>query len=163
MPHKTRNPASAGGAETGSVFSLAGEDTSKNATTSSAPQAAGPAAFYDACTIKRARRSKATINLIRDAIRKVLEVDHPQTVRQIFYALTVLGVIKKAEEEYQRTVIRLLVEMREKGKIPFGWIADNTRWMRKPSTFTGLEQCLKSTEHFYRRNLWAAMPVYVEV
>jgi len=53
-------------------------------------------------------------------------------VRQVFYALTVRGVIQKAEIEYQRTVVRLLVDMREAGDISFGWIADNTRWMRKP-------------------------------
>jgi hypothetical protein len=73
------------------------------------------------------------------------------------------GVIAKAEIEYQRTVVRLLVDMREAGQIPFEWIADNTRWMRKPSTFTGLESCLSNTSKFYRRDLWAAMPVYVEV
>jgi hypothetical protein len=60
-------------------------------------------------------------------------------------------------------VIRLLVAMREAGEIPFEWIADNTRWMRKPATFVGIESCLKSTAELYRRNLWAAMPVYVEV
>jgi hypothetical protein len=53
--------------------------------------------------------------------------------------------------------------MREAGLIPFGWIADNTRWMRKPSTFVGLDSCLKSTAKFYRRDLWEAMPCYVEV
>jgi len=116
-----------------------------------------------ASTIKRFRRNKAAVTSIRDAIRDVLEEDHPQTVRQVFYALTVRGVIKKAEIEYQQTVIRLLVQMREDGDIPFEWIADNTRWMRKPSTFVGLDACLKSTAHFYRRDLWAAMPVYVEV
>jgi hypothetical protein len=35
--------------------------------------------------------------------------------------------------------------------------------MRKPSTFNGIESCLNSTAHYYRRDLWAAMPVYVEV
>jgi hypothetical protein len=60
-------------------------------------------------------------------------------------------------------VVRLLTEMREAGEIPFDWIADNTRLMRKPSSFTGIEHCLKSSAEFYRRNLWAAMPVYVEV
>jgi hypothetical protein len=59
--------------------------------------------------------------------------------------------------------IRLLVEMREAGEIPFEWLADNTRWMRKPSSFTGIEACLNSTSNFYRRDLWAAMPAYVEV
>jgi hypothetical protein len=81
----------------------------------------------------------------------------------VYYALTVRGVIEKNEIEYHRTVIRLLTEMREAGQIPFEWIADNTRWQRKPSTFTGIESCLNSTARFYRRDLWAAMPVNVEV
>ena len=53
--------------------------------------------------------------------------------------------------------------MREAGEIPFGYIADNTRWQRKPATFVGLDACLKNTAKFYRRDLWEAMPVYVEV
>jgi hypothetical protein len=112
---------------------------------------------------KRPRRTKAEVAGIRNAILDILSKDNPQTVRQIFYALTVRGVIAKQEIEYQRTVVRLLVEMREAGTIPFAWIADNTRWMRKPATFTGLESCLQNTSRFYRRDLWAAMPVYVEV
>jgi hypothetical protein len=112
---------------------------------------------------KRFRRTKAAITSARDAIKDILEQDNPQTVRQVFYALTVCGVIAKAEIEYHRTVIRLLVDMREAGEIPFEWLADNTRWMRKPATFTGLESCLSNTSKFYRRDLWAAMPTYVEV
>jgi hypothetical protein len=112
---------------------------------------------------KRARRTRAAVLSIRDAIREVLEQDHPQTVRQVFYALTVRGVIKKQEIEYHRTVIRLLVDMREGGEIPFDWLADNTRWQRKPATFVGLDSCLKNTAGAYRRDLWAAAPVYVEI
>ena len=112
---------------------------------------------------KRARRTKAAVTSIRKNIREVLEQDHPQTVRQVFYALTVRGAIKKEEIEYHRTVIRLLVEMREAGEIPFDWLADNTRWQRKPATFIGLDSCLNNTARFYRRDLWAAAPVYVEV
>jgi hypothetical protein len=123
--------------------------------------------FYVASDIKsksgRHRRTKAAIAGIKKSILEILEADNPQTVRQIYYALTVRGAIAKTENEYQRTIVRLLVEMRETGKIPFSWIADNTRWMRKPSTFTGLEACLSDTSRFYRRDLWAAMPVYVEV
>src|SRR5262249_18510106 len=104
-----------------------------------------PSRFYVASDIKqkRFRRTKLEVTRIRDAIHEILEGDNPQTVRQVFYALTVRGVIKKAEIEYQRTVVRLLVEMREAGNISFGWIADNTRWMRKPATFVGLEACLR--------------------
>jgi hypothetical protein len=131
--------------------------------TTTESQAADP--FYGASHTKqkRPRRTKLEVARIRSAIREILENDHPQTVRQVFYALTVRGVIAKAEIEYQRTVVRLLGEMREAGQIPFSWIADNTRWQRKPATFTGLEACLSNTSKFYRRDLWAAMPVYVEV
>jgi hypothetical protein len=114
-------------------------------------------------SIKRLRRTKATIAGIRTAIIDILTEDNPQTVRQVFYALTVRGKIVKDEAEYHRTVVRLLGELREAGTIPFEWIADNTRWQRKPTTFVGLEACLDNTSKFYRRDLWAAMPVYVEV
>jgi hypothetical protein len=148
--------ASGGPAE---VIHLDGSNTADIATPTSKPQAG----FYSASPIKRARRSKAAVTSIKDAIYDILSKDNPQTVRQVFYALTVRGIVKKAEGEYQQTVIRLLVEMREAGIIPFEWIADNTRWMRKPTTFVGLDSCLRSTAKHYRRNLWAAMPVYVEV
>ena len=84
-------------------------------------------------------------------------------MRQVFYALTVRGIIRKDEVEYKRTVVRLLTDMREADAIPFEWIADNTRWMRKSTSFTGIGACLDATSTLYRRNLWAAMPVYVEV
>ena len=100
-----------------------------------ADNAATQDALYSASPIKRSRRTKAAVTSIRDAIRDILEADHPQTVRQVFYALTVRGVVKKVEGEYQQTVIRLLGDMREAGDIPFGWIADNTRWQRKPATY----------------------------
>jgi hypothetical protein len=112
---------------------------------------------------KRPRRTKAAVTSIRDHIKDLLEQNNPQTVRQVFYALTVRVAIAKAEIEYKRTVVRLLGEMREAGEIPFEWIADNTRWQRKLSTFTGIESCLNSCANNYRRDLWAAMPVYVEV
>jgi hypothetical protein len=120
-------------------------------------------AVYSASPIKRSRRTKVAVQGIRDAIKGLLSSDNPQTCRQLFYALTVRGIVKKVEGEYQQTVIRLLGEMREAGEIPFAWIADNTRWMRKPATFVGLDSCLNNTARFYRRDLWAAMPVYVEV
>jgi hypothetical protein len=121
------------------------------------------APVYVASDIKRFRRTKDAITSIKNAISDILEKDNPQTVRQVFYALTVRGVIKKEEIEYQRTVIRLLTEMREAEIIPFEWITDNTRLMRKPASFTDLKSCLESTANFYRRNVWSNMPVYVEV
>jgi hypothetical protein len=58
-------------------------------------------------------------------------------------------LLGKDEGEYQPTVVRLLSDVREDGTIPFDWIADNTRWQRKPSTFTGLSHFLQSGAALY--------------
>jgi hypothetical protein len=119
--------------------------------------------IYVPRSIKRYRRTGAKMKVIREAIYSVLAADHPMTVRQCFYALTVLGVIDKTESQYKTTVIRLLVQMRREGVIPYAWISDNTRWMRKPDTYRGLGQFLRHTARFYRRDLWANAESYVEI
>jgi hypothetical protein len=43
--------------------------------------------------------------------------------------------------------------MRRAGEIPFGWIADNTRWMRKPRTYYSIRHMLELTQQMYRRSL----------
>jgi hypothetical protein len=53
--------------------------------------------------------------------------------------------------------------MRQRGTLPYDWIADNTRWQRKPRSFNGVEEALKYTAEFYRKNLWADAGVYVEI
>ena len=118
---------------------------------------------YSPRTIKRARRSKTEMDRIRQAIHTTLAAYNPMTVRQCFYQLTTQGVIGKTEAEYKTTVIRLLVEMRLAGDIPFDWIADNTRWMRKPRTFSSMEAALQNCASTYRRALWDNQDVYVEV
>jgi hypothetical protein len=103
------------------------------------------------------------IGAIRDRIRETLERDHPMTVRQLFYRLVSSGAIDKTEREYKQTVGRLVTDMRLSGEIPFGWIADNTRWMRKPSTFASVEAALEETARTYRRRLWDDQDAYVEI
>jgi hypothetical protein len=103
------------------------------------------------------------MDAIRSAIIEVLEQDQPMTVRQVFYRLVSGGWIAKTETEYKQTVGRLLTEMRLEGVIPFGWIADNTRWMQKPTTSSSAEQALRRTSHLYRQALWDNLGVYVEV
>jgi hypothetical protein len=85
------------------------------------------------------------------------------TVRQVFYRLTTLGVIDKTENEYKQTVVRLLGKMRRRGLIPYGWIADSTRWMRKPQTYSSLQQMLTRSAELYRRSVWDSQGVYVEI
>jgi hypothetical protein len=99
---------------------------------------------------------------IRGAIYAALERDRPMTVRQLFYRLVSQGVIEKTEDEYD-TVVRLTRDLRLEYVVPFGWIADNTRWMRKPRTYSGLEQLLDWTATTYRRSVWDNQDAYVEV
>jgi len=109
------------------------------------------------------RRTQAEMAAIRQSIMDVLAEDRPMTVRQVFYRLVSIAVIAKTEAEYKVTICRLLGEMRLADLIPFGWIADNTRWMRKPSTYSSLEQMLRLTAETYRRSIWHEQPVYVEI
>jgi hypothetical protein len=96
------------------------------------------------------------------AMKALLEDDHPMTVRQVFYRMTVAGKVAKEEREY-KGVGRLLGIMRERGIIPFNWIADNTRWQRKPWTHDSMEDALRNTAATYRRALWNDQQVYVEI
>jgi hypothetical protein len=100
------------------------------------------------------RRTKAEMAAIREAIVAELKPDNPQTVRQLFYRLVSRGVVGKTEAEYQRTVCRLLADMRRSGEIPYRWLADSTRWMRRPQTFASAEGALRRTAETYRQALW---------
>lgn len=100
---------------------------------------------------------------IRDGLVEILFEQQPMTVRQVFYQAVTRGMIDKTEREYKGTVVRLLGEMRIGGRVPFGWIADSTRWMRKPNTWSSLEACLKSTAKHYRRSVWDDQDDYIEI
>jgi hypothetical protein len=113
--------------------------------------------------MRATRRTSDEMDEVRSALNRVVASEHPATVRQIFYRLVSEGVIAKTEGEYKKTVVRLLVAMRREGVIPFQWIADNTRWMRKSQSFHSVEDALYRTAQAYRRAVWADQPAYVEV
>jgi hypothetical protein len=109
------------------------------------------------------RRSRAEIEILKSALYDLIAADRPCTVRQVFYRAVSAGLIAKTEAEYKQTITRLLGQMRLGGVLPFHWIADNTRWMRKPSTYSSLADMLRSQQHFYRRALWDDQQDYVEI
>jgi hypothetical protein len=86
----------------------------------------------------------------------------PMTVRQVFYRLVSMGVIKKDENEYQR-VGRQLQRMRWLGVIPFSFIADATRWVHKDITYSSMNRALKRTQENYRRSLLDAQDAHIEI
>lgn len=110
----------------------------------------------------KCRRTRLEMDVVRDAIYDVLDDQHPATVRGVYYQVVSAGAVPKTEAQY-KTVVRLLVEMRANGTIPYTWIADATRWMRKPRTYSSLGSMLDHTVATYRRALWDDQDTYVEV
>jgi len=84
------------------------------------------------------------------------------TVRQVFYQATVRGIVEKTEAGYAKVQTDLVV-MRKAGDLPYGWLADNTRWQRRPRTYDGIEDALEETARLYRKSLWNDADSYVEI
>ena len=109
------------------------------------------------------RRSREEIRRIKKAIYETLQRRNPQTVRQLFYQLVSNGVVPKTEAAYQRIVCRLCGDMREHGELPWDWLTDSTRWMRKPDSYSSLAEAVALTARTYRRALWNDQNAYVEI
>jgi hypothetical protein len=99
---------------------------------------------------------------IREAIEAMRREQARMTVRGLFYALTVRGVVAKTEHGY-RQVQRQALVMRREGLLPWSFVADATRWVREPETWDSVEDALTETAHTYRRNLWRSQGVRLEV
>jgi hypothetical protein len=112
---------------------------------------------------KRSRRTKAEMEVLRAAVYDLCAEHQPLTVRNLYYLMVVASFIAKTERDYKLVAIRLAGEMRESGALPWGWIVDNTRLMRKPDSYAGLRGLLKQSAQLYRRDLWANLDEYVEV
>lgn len=111
----------------------------------------------------KGRRTRSQMERLREETYNVLSEIQPATVRPTFYQLVSRGIVDKTEGEYKHTVVPLLTKMRLSGEIPFNWIADNTRWMRKPRTYSSLHDMLELTKRTYRRALWNDQTAYVEI
>jgi hypothetical protein len=128
-----------------------------------APRGAnGDARPYAASRLKRKRATQAEMEERAAALLAIAKRSKPCTVRQVFYQATVHGIVEKTERGYEK-VQRALVGLRRSGRLPWGWIADNTRWQRKPITFDSLAEAIENTAQTYRRAVWADLDTYLEV
>ncbi len=112
---------------------------------------------------RRTRRTKAEVEAIERAIVHVLREDHPATVRGTFYRLVSLGVIDKTDKEYKNTVVRLMTRLREAGRLPYGWVTDSTRLMRKARSWANPYDALTDTALGFKAAVWRDQSVYVEL
>ncbi len=119
--------------------------------------------IYIPRSTKKDRRSKTEISVLKLEIYRLLEAEQPMTIRHCFYRLVSSGVLDKTEAEYKGTLIRLLSKMRRNGEIPYHWLVDSTRWVRRPETHQSVIELLDDCKRTYRRALWREQPVYAEV
>jgi hypothetical protein len=117
---------------------------------------------YQASPIRRARATRVEIEARREALIEIAAASQPATVRQVFYQATVRGIVEKTEAGYAKVQTDLVV-LRRAGLLPFEWIANNTRWQRKPQTFDNIQAALSETAALYRRSLWRNIDCYVEI
>jgi hypothetical protein len=118
--------------------------------------------LYQASPISRRRSTKAEVENRREHLFEIVSSMKPMTVRQVFYQATVRDIVEKTEAGYTKVQTDLVL-MRKAGALPYDWLADNTRWQRKPRTFASIQQALDDTARFYRKALWADADCYVEV
>lgn len=109
------------------------------------------------------RRTRAEIDSLKVEIYDMVNAAKPMTVRQVFYRGVGFGHWNKTESDYKNIVCRLLAQMRRDRDLPFHWIADGTRWQRRPNTYSSVEDALAETARLYRRRLWDHAPRMVEV
>jgi hypothetical protein len=111
---------------------------------------------------KRGRPLGPKAKEIRAAVVGLTELYDLMTVRQIFYALTVRGVVEKTEAGYRQVQTQVL-RMRRDGLLPWSFIADSTRRQRKPDSYDTVKDALAEVTNTYRRNLWRTQQVRIEV
>lgn len=117
---------------------------------------------YQAGHIKRHRATRAEVDLRRECLLALVAELRPATVRQVFYQATVRGYVEKTEGGYNK-VQNDLVLLRRAGRLPYDWLADNTRWQRRPRTYESIEHALRETAAHYRKDLWIDADAYVEL
>ncbi len=108
---------------------------------------------YGPSTVKRARRTRAEMNVLDEAIVRAVELEAPTTLRSVFYRVVSAGAISKTEDSY-RAVGRRLKELRRTGRVSYSDITDGTRWITAPTTFDSIDDALHTTAVLYRRRLW---------
>jgi len=110
----------------------------------------------------RGRPLGATALAIRSAVHDLTDTYERMTVRQVFYALEVAEIVEKTEAGYRQVQAQVL-RMRREGLLSWEFITDGTRWQRKPESFDTVEDAMTMMARTYRRDLWQAQDMRIEV
>ena len=111
------------------------------------------------------RLTKAEIEQLDNQIIQALGLDHPQSVRHIFYVQTNPRLevpVPKTQSGYDRVQRRCLV-LRRQGLLPYSWITDTSRAGYHVDEYESPAEFIESVASFYRRTMWTDDLPHVEV
>jgi hypothetical protein len=100
----------------------------------------------------------ATILAAADEVREGRRV----TLRQLYYALTVRGVLEKTEPAYKR-LAQITSAMRRAREMPYDWIEDGTRVTHVPSTWESARAALAALAEQYQESPWPDAEIVPEI
>ena len=118
--------------------------------------------FYEASPLKRKRATKAMMEERREFVQEFAKQFAPVTVRQVFYAATVHGIVEKTEDGYNK-LQKMCLSGRRDGAISYHHIADNSRSYYQVEAFNSLANASNSFAQAYKRDFWAESTSSVEV
>jgi hypothetical protein len=97
------------------------------------------------------------------ALCDIILDEKPLTVRRCLYRASVQGLVAGTDDDSYNRVQYLVLRLRRKDFIPYGWISDSSRRRLKPSSWSGLADYAETVNECYRKNLWASQPWHIEV
>jgi hypothetical protein len=116
----------------------------------------------ETCSKKVRGRAQRSLDLI-EAMYAAAEGAQPITGRGIGYKLFTAGLIPSMAKNEMQRVYRLLKEAREEGRIPWGWIVDETREIERVSTWDDPSEYARCVARSYRRDFWNQQPHRIQV
>ena len=114
---------------------------------------------------KRDKLTEARAAVLDQQIIDVLQEDHPQSVRHVFYRMTdprLAEPVEKSDSGYRKVQNRIKL-LRRSGRLPYGWIADSTRMGWHTDTYASPAEFIRTHAGAYRADLWQQSDYHVEV
>lgn len=112
--------------------------------------------------LRRGRPTREQQEDRRKIVYEIVRESRPTGVRFVYYRAVALGLVPKTDAGYN-SIQRTVLNMRRDGTIPWGWIADNTRWCYRPRTYESADDALAGLGETYNQTLWTHADSMVEV
>lgn len=102
-----------------------------------------------------------TLKVLLPAI-KILEQEHPVTIRHLYYCLIGQSILTKEEEGYDK-LVNIMKRARLSGLVPWNWIIDTSRRVLQLSLYDSIKEFLTKRIQYYYKDTWKNQRRYILV